>query len=304
MSLKKLICCASISIWISAPCTLAATSEKLTDCPSGGVERQVPSGLDETLGKKLDLLNKVLHSGDKIDRVNASSHEKARLLLVEAAKSYEDALGFVETGCQTDANKTIDAGLTATRQAFALVSNQKRMQEQSELNYHLLRNRIDSFRKAIERTAIEKNISSAYIINQKHLNELLANADEAIALGDFIRASATLSDAASIIEAALVVVRANETLFHEKKFDSIEDAYQDEMETNRSYMQLLGKILATREDDNQKKQLISRLVKDNQESVKRSMAAMTTGNMEQALQLLETGTQKLIKAMRYFGLAL
>jgi hypothetical protein len=100
------------------------------------------------------------------------------------------------------------------------------------------------------------------------------------------------------------VVRANETLFHEKKFDSIEDAYQDEMETNRSYMLLLGKILATQPENNQKKQLISKLVKENQESVNQSMSAMTTGNMEQALELLESGTQKLIKAMRYFGLAL
>jgi hypothetical protein len=135
MSIRKLVLCASVFIWVPTPFSLQAATDQTSVCASGEANQGTPEGLDAILDRKLDLLNKILHSTDKIDRVNSSSHEKARLLLVEAAKNYDVASGLLKSGCQTAANEAIDAGLTATRQAFALVSNQRRLQEQSEFNY-------------------------------------------------------------------------------------------------------------------------------------------------------------------------
>ncbi len=302
---SKLAIYASVFIWIPTLYSMQVTAAVPECSPASVVEAtENADSIAKTLDSKLRLLESVLKSEVKTARVNSSSDDNAKLLLRNASKNYDRAVLLIESDCRNDADEVINQGLVAARQAFSMVTNQQRLEERSRQNYQLLRNRISSFRKAIDRIATEKNISSERVLDLENLNGLIRNADSAIDNGDFIRASASLSDAARIVEAALIVVRANETLFHEKKFESLEDAYQDEMETNRSYMRLLGKILAVQPEKNQKRKLIQNLMKQNQDSVSQSMAKMSTGDMEKALQLLEVGTQKLIKALRYFGLAL
>ena len=198
-------------------------------------EKDTGEAAARALSAKLDLLDRLVHEEELVKRISGSSDEEAKQLLAEAQNLWEQAeLGF-EAGNHATAAEYADRGLKAVSIASRRVVDTGRRAVADRARYEMLRKRVLGFTEAFQRVVIEKpGQQIAGLLDHDEVSRLLHEADQQVVVGNYIQAIERAATAAESVEQALAAARKQDTLFHELKFNTLEDEYDYEKQRNKS----------------------------------------------------------------------
>jgi hypothetical protein len=253
---------------------------------------------------KIKLLDTIVHGSSTAKRIEISNNSDAIELLENARASLQHSNRFYEQGCMEASERELNKGLKAIETASRVVVNNKRLDMIARQRYEHLSNEVSSFREAYDRISREKKGAADNSLDKDTLQELLRSAEKLAQVNNYKQANTILLKAANMIASALVVIRDQETLRYEFKFESIEEEFAYVMKTNQSYTKLLDMVLENQELSSQVRTSIEKLVKRNQELRAEADVNLSAGNKEAAIASLDEGTENMIRALRFTGIGL
>jgi len=98
-----------------------------------------------------------------------------------------------------------------------------------------------------------------------------------------------------------VLARSGETLVSSIEFTSLEEAFEYEIKKNRSNEQLLELLSDSNIMSDDKRQLVDNYLQDSRDASAEAMRLRDSGDIEAALQALESATAAQTRVLRLFG---
>ena len=285
--------------------TPVLADENITSCTTKTTnteEQQIESDR-RVIESKLRLLRSITNNSPTAIRIEKSGDSEAIGLLQHARTFYEQARMLSDKGCLNEAEQQLNKGLRTVENASQKIVNSKRNNEIARQEYEHKLSMVNSYRETYNRIVAEKGSGNDEYLDKRKLDELVISAKKLMQQNDYELAHKEIEKAVYMLEAALTALRDRETLVDELKFESIEEEYAYEMETNNSYLKLLNMIL-NNNNSNPMRSKIEELVKHNDELKRNADAMIAEGDMKSALGFLEQGTENLILALRYTGIGL
>lgn len=251
---------------------------------------------------KIRLVEVLLTRSEPIQKLDSSPDSQVITQLHDARQSMLLAKNYV-------ADSKLDNAESEVNYAIKLLSSVsgpavKKQQDSAKLReeYQSIRDRVESFRKALFMICKEKNIDVDAALPAAQFMLLINDAEQLVEKSRVDRAIIKISKAANIVETSLAKIRNNETIIHSLKFASIEEEFQYELERNKSHLMLIDLMLSQRSLNQSLIDLIHGLVADNAKLADRATRLHANDNTDEAKIVLEQGTDKLVQALRKGGM--
>jgi hypothetical protein len=289
---------------VSAAAGPAFAEDDTLNCIAVATDNEGATSAQRLAEDKLKLLGAIINKSVSVKRIEQSGDSQAMGLLGQAKDYHREAGDLIARGCIKESDQKLNNGLRAIEDAAHIVVDARYKTEIAEKEYKHRVGRIKSFRDAYSRIVAEKGENTGKYLDEARLDKLLASANAQAQENDFVQANKTIEKAVYMTELALSLVRDQETLIHELKFESVEDQYAYELETNRSYSKLLDLVLKNSDESSPTYTAIEELVRRNDESKATADKIFSAGKTQEALEYLEEGTGHLINAVRYTGIGL
>ncbi len=251
---------------------------------------------------KSELIEKILYNSSVTKRIESSENEKAIALLEEARKSYLESAKLLEEGRKDAADKKLDDSLRLLQTASSYVTDPNREETIMRQRYEQLGEMFVTFREAYDRIEISNDIDTDSSLDNEHLHNLVAQANEFERNKNYSQAAATMEEAVNLLKMALSTALDKKTIIHEFRFDTVEDEYRYEMEVNQSYIKLLKFILDNLDRSSDRYALIENLLQRNDQILAEANLHVTSGEMKSALASLEQGNIELMRLIRSNGI--
>jgi len=220
---------------------------------------------------------------------------------LSAGLAFELAVEALERQNRANADESLDSALAYYREASAL--NRKANRPQQDFSQRLLdlKSRVQGYRDSLDRIAKEKNVSLSDRVSREQINQAMATAELFEQQGEPEKAVQVLQSLQTALESELVLARSGETLVSSVEFDSPEEAFAYEIKKNRSNEQLLGLLSSSNTMSEGKRQLIENYLQESRDASANAMRLRDKGDIEAALQALESATTAQTLALRMFG---
>ncbi|MDX1606500.1 MAG: hypothetical protein R3202_09935 [Candidatus Competibacterales bacterium] len=252
---------------------------------------------------KLKLLGNLVSDSPAAQRIESSEHSTESQARLKAARAaHDEARQLLDQGLTAEAEARIDAGLRAFSNAARNVSDHERQNNQARRQYQERLERIDSFREALARVVADKGASVG--LDPALLDRRLERAEQLHGEARYPEASRELELALGELEQALTAARDQETLVYTTEFASPQEAYDYELERNRSHAMLVELMLSRQEIAAPTRTMIEQFVERNSTARSQAETLAGEGQPEAALEVLEQGTEHLIRALRLAGVPL
>jgi len=251
---------------------------------------------------KLMLLESILKKSKRPKEVYASGNENAITIMDEAHKHYDAAKAWLDKGEYRQSDMEIQKSLQKISTSFRMVVDKEDETEVALEQYDLLHKRVTSFNDLYSQLPSAK---AKGLMDVNEVNKLINEAESLYQQKQPKQALAPLAKAADMLEKALSDARKNETVVYALDFATPEDEYQYELERNVSYIELTDIVLSSNSPEIKKKlPLIKMLIKKNDKLVNDAKNSFQSGDVTQAIELLEKGNKTLVQALRIGGLTL
>lgn len=284
---------------IALPLTLTILLPAVLAQESGGED---DAGRQQVLlQSKMKLLERSVRDSPAASRIEASGPQ-TNALLEEARAQLERAGELLRRGELDAAGRSLDTGLRIFGHAARLVADPERELDRERDRYLALRERGAQFLEAFARAVAEKGVDVADLLDRERYDERLRHAATHAQAGRFAEANGHLAPAVADLERALAQARHRETLVRSLSFESAEEAYDYELERNRSHRALIALMLIERPPPQSGRTMIDRLMERNEAALAKAAALDAGGDVVAATTLLEQGTEELVRALHLLGL--
>jgi len=275
---------------------------------AGGVSAQtIPptKGRQQELAGKLKFIDMLVNRSPRVKRVEASDDSKAKELLAAAQQHHRRAVAEMEKGDLDQVDHFVGLALDAVGIAFRMVADPAHREAVEAERYKELEARVASFRQAFKEVAAQKGAQTAAFLDEVKVATLVGEAEALAKEKRYQQANQPLAKAADMVERALAKAREKETLVYDLNFATPEEEYAYDLERNRSY-ELLANMMVAQCPPERKSRLplIKRLIQRNEELRAEADALAAGGDTEGAIQVLQKGTDSLVRALRMAGLPL
>ncbi len=237
-----------------------------------------------------------------VDTTDVGWEAESPELLKNATLSRQLADKLLKKGDLAGAQEQIDEALSNITRVLRSRRSSKSEQEQAQKNYEEAHRRIDGFYDALTNISKEKNTKIHDYINLEQFERYRAEADRLAAGSDLKNAQNQLQKAALMVERALAHIRAKETLVHSLEFASVEEEYRYEAERNRSHEMLVKLMMAQNQPSKDAIKIYNNMLDENNKMRAEADELMQRKDVAGAKQLMEEGTDKLIRALRMGGM--
>jgi tetratricopeptide (TPR) repeat protein len=237
-----------------------------------------------------------------VDTTDVGWEAESPELIKNATLSRQLADKLLKKGDLAGAQEQIDEALSNITRVLRSRRSSKREQELAKKNYDAAHRRIDGFYNALTSISEEKNTKIHDYIDLEQFEQYRAEADRLAASSDLKNAQSYLQKAAIMVERALARIRAKETLVHSLEFASIEEEYRYEAERNRSHEMLVKLMMAQNEPSADAIKIYNDMLAENNRIRAKADNLMQGKDVAGAKQLMEEGTDKLIRALRMGGM--
>ena len=256
----------------------------------------------KSVANKIKLLGRLIQQSPTAQRIRQSDNEGAKDLLVKASTEWQLAAEDLEFMNIEDAEKRVKQGLILMTHASSFVADTKRLANIQEDRYQKLKERITSFSTAFQRIALEKQSEEiSALLDLDEIEKYLNQADILAQKSDYQHANQILSNAADKVEIALAQARHKETLLHDLTFDSPAQEYHYEKQRNHSYMLLADVIKTKKKIEPSSLDQFRSVIEENEKLRKQADMLASDGKTEEAIKLLEQGTNKMARTLRASG---
>ena len=259
------------------------------------------------LEQKLALVERMLYQsplGEQATNRPSKLDPAVYEVWLAARLAFDLAVESLEKRHGEDANMSLNSALTFYRKASAL----NRQAATPEVDFTALiselRSRVNGYRESLERILEEKNIQVSDSLSKNEIDTAIAAAEAYEKQGAADRAVEVLQTLQAAMESELVRIRSGETLMSGVEFKTIEEAFEYELRNNRSNEQLLELLSRNKTLSDSKQHRISQYLRESHEAGEKAMRYREEGNMEAALQALESGTVAQTQALRLFGVSI
>lgn len=242
--------------------------------------------------------------GEQAEKQPAVLSEKTVQVLNTARQAYAKAVASLEENRDESAHDQLDSALTLYRQASALHRGVGKQNKKLARALPELRSRIAGYQDSLVMISTEKNISTAARVDPQKVMETLTAAATLEGNDDLQAAVQLLQALQTSLEVELVRIRNGETVVTRVALNNAEDNLNYEMQKYASNEKLLELLSARVSLGENKKQILSRYLRQSSESETRAMQFRIEGNLEAALKALESSTELQIKALKMFGINL
>lgn len=256
----------------------------------------------QRLGAKLQLLQRMVHGSPIAQRVERSGDRDAAALLDAARSALVDAQRHLQKEDFAGTEASINTGLGALGTASRLVTDPEAARKAAEIRFREISERVESFGRAFERVAEEKGAEAVGLLDRHELEGLRSSAQQLVSKGEFDAANRALEKAGRMLEQALTKARLQETLVHERRFETVRDEYEYELRVNLTYVRLIELILAEGSAGADVLKRIDERRDSNDELQRNAQRLAGVGQFEAAIGNLEKGTVLLNEALRIGGL--
>ncbi len=238
------------------------------------------------------------------EKITASGTVAARRLLARANDLLEQALAHLAQG-NLDAAQ---AGLDQSIQSFsaAAVANAKPAKSNPENSVRIRETRaeIDAYLESFRAALAEKGPAMAGLLEQQHLQDLLAQAEQAQATGDFRTAESELNQAKQMVVTALIKIRNNETVVYSVEFQTPADEFRYERERFLDYVALGQKVLNNGTLEQSRKKMFDQLHDKGNQFSREAMMLAGEGDYESAIERMEDAVRKMVQGLKLLGVQL
>lgn len=289
--------------WIGASLVVAVlmAAGQFTVPAAAQQEQRVPVDQATTQQKAIFIQNLVSRS--VAARTIESSGDAAAMAKLEEARGLvKEANGDLDAGRYGVANDKLDKALslvnTETRRLSQTEMKQDRQQEAYEKRLHT----VQTFMKAYERVAGEKQMTAASTAQLAEIRKLMAAAETQANAGNLEEATNLLDKAYATARGDIRQMREGETLTRSLSFATAEEEYDYERDRNESHLMLLK--FAISEKNPPKSRLVR--INDLQQTAvglrERAGQEAKAGKHGQAINTLVESTDTLLKAIRMSGI--
>ena len=155
---------------------------------------------------------------------------------------------------------------------------------------------------AFDRVAEEKGEDHVRgMLDRDELDEIMTKAESAYKDGDLAMANHLMRQAADIVDNALSDARHKDVLLHELTFESLEEEYAYEINRNESYVKLIDIMQKKSAPSQASAAYVQKLIEENAKLREQADVLVSEGNLEQGISVMESGTDKLSRALRMSG---
>lgn len=275
-----------------------ASNTRITDY--NRMQQQQPT--ESHVRNKFQLFDHLIKKYEKGVATDVGWEAESPELINNAILARQLAEKMLSKGDLAGAQEQIDEALGNVTRVLRSRRSSKSEKEQALKNYEAMHQRIDAFYNALTSISKEKNTRIHEYINLQEFEQYRAEAERLAANSDLKNAQSYLQKASLMVERALARIRAKETLVHALKFDSIEEEYRYESERNRSHEMLVKLLVAQNEPSPDAMKVYDDLLAENNNLRAKADALMQGKDAAGAKQLMEEGTDKLIRALRMGGM--
>lgn len=287
-------------------CACFAVSAMLLAAPGGmpahaQQEQRVPVDQATTQQKAIFLHNLVTKS--VAARTIESSGDAAAIAKLEEARGLvQEADEDLAAGQYDVANEKLDRALGLVNSETRRLSQTEMKQDRRKEAYEKRLHTVQTFLKAYERVAGEKQMTAASTAQLTDIRQLMATAERRAADGKLEEATALLDKAYATARGDIRQMREGETLTRSLNFETAQDEYEYEHNRNESHLMLLQFAITEKNPPKSRLVRIDELRKQAVGLRARAEGEANAGKHEEAIGTLVESTDTLLKAIRMSGI--
>ncbi len=251
---------------------------------------------------KIKLLDWLVNDSPVTKRIEASGDDEAKQQLQRSREMWEQAVEHNEEGEYELAEGHINQGLVLMTRLSRKVKDEDRVRQARIELYKQVKGHVDMFVVAFDRVAEEKGEDHVRgMLDRDELDEIMTKAESAYEDGELAMANHLMRQAADIVDNALSDARHKDVLLHELTFENLEEEYAYEINRNESYVKLIDLMQKKSAPSQASAAYVQKLIEENAKLREQADVLVSEGNLEKGISVMESGTDKLSRALRMSG---
>jgi len=252
--------------------------------------------------QKIKFLNNLVSKSVAAETIEKSGDAVALSKLEEARTLVREAQVDLDAGRTEIADRKLNQSLSLVNAQTRRLSNgrAKRSRQREDYDRHL--HTVETFLKAYERVAGEKEISAAAQTHVTEIREIVTKAKALAADGDLQAANASLLRAYRIARGDIRQMRQGKILTRSLDFKTSADEYRYERDRNDSHFMLLKFAIAEKKPP---ENFIVRIrqIEDQARQLRRAAEEQAqAGQHPKAIDIILRSTDELLRAIRMSGI--
>lgn len=284
--------------------SLAAVKSRTQETTIGEEKTSAPTTAIATpatqLQQKISYAETLIGSSEAAKRIDASSNTDAKALKADAQKNLANAKNSVAAGDAVKAQSSVDEALKLITSATQLVSMAGNEQNY-EARYKELSKEIKTYEKTLAGYQAKNTGSNKANFDQKKYTSLVNQAESSATRGDYKDGSRLLSEASTMITAALSTMLDSTTVVYDKDFKTPQEEYEYEFARYQSYVELIPVAKQERHPSASQIQLMDNFVKKAEQIANEGKAIAAKGDHSLAIQAMQAATENVRQALMVAG---
>lgn len=252
--------------------------------------------------QKISYAELVTANSEGAKRIDLSNNAEAKDMRAQAQKLVAQARVFSDAGDLNKAVNTVDEGLRLMASATQLVPIGS-VGVDHKARYEELLNEVKAYEKSYLKHQ-SKETKNAALKNRLDLDKfrhLVKNAEGKAAEAKHEEANKLLSEASTMIVAALSVMLDSETVVYDKEFGTPEEEYEYELARYVSYAELVPIAIEQRQPSPSQVQMMDEFVKKGEQIVREGKAFAGRKDFTTAIQAMQAATDNVRRALMIAG---
>lgn len=251
---------------------------------------------------RLANMERLLHQSSGAKQVLDSGNLAAQSRRQEALDAYAAARRQLERGNTESAAELLDRSTRLMFEAIRISTPSSLAEDKKIDNYGRRRESVMALSEAFNRISDENRETETRARVNAQLDELIADADGLLQKGDNNAARIEIDKAYHLLKVNLEAVRSGQTLIRSLQFASKEEEYLYEIDRNDTHRMLVGLLVDEKQSSKATRQKIVEQVEQARGLRRQAESFAGRGEHQQAIDLLEQSTQKLVRAIRSAGI--
>ena len=256
---------------------------------------------EESVISRIDNLKRLVNISKGAQRVLASDNAEALKKQRHAVTLIEEAEQKRVAGDYAAANKLLNGVTMEMFAAIRIVGDPEKGQKNSD-EFDNKENSVNELLKALGRIAGEKNASEGMLLTIESIKGEVARAHKIKEEGNVDKAKEMVDAAYVAAKKAVEEMRGGDTLTKTLHFANKEEEYHYEIDRNETHKMLVTVLLREKVEKESMRKMVERFTTKADELRAQAALKAGDGDYDQAVELLESSTKELVRAIRMGGI--
>ncbi|WP_275097263.1 hypothetical protein [Sedimenticola hydrogenitrophicus] len=260
-----------------------------------------PTVSEESVSSRLENLQRLVRTSSGARRVAASDNSKAQGYQKQADQKLIEAEKLLRKGDYAAANRQLGEATALMFGAIREVGADKEIDQKKRKDFDAKAASVDVLLKALKRIAAEKGAGSESSQTIASVEQGLQQAQQLASEGKLDAARQQLDDVYYQSKVAIEGLRRGDTLVRSLNFATKKDEYTYELDRNDTHKMLVSVLLEEKMKTANTRKMVDDFLAKAAEFRAQAERKAAGGDYKQAVELLESSTKELVRAIRGAG---